>query len=212
MFEKNQEYPLAPANGHHRSDEEAAPPSSKELKGKKRIKCAVYVAVLAVVQAGIILLLALTVLKIRTPKLRLGTLTIESMQTETSGLPSFNMRFNAQVKVKNTNFGHYKFDAGNVTFLYQGVTIGQAMVPKARAKARSTKKVDVGVELNSASLPSTENLGSELGSNVLTLNSQAKLSGEVELLKVIKKNKSAQMNCTITFNVSTKMLQNLSCK
>ncbi|KAF2297889.1 hypothetical protein GH714_004812 [Hevea brasiliensis] len=166
MFEKNQEYPLAPANGHHRSDEEAAPPSSKELKRKKRIKCAVYVAVLAVVQAGIILLLALTVLKIRTPKLRLGTLTIER----------------------------------------------QAMVPKARAKARSTKKVDVGVELNSASLPSTENLGSELGSNVLTLNSQAKLSGEVELLKVIKKNKSAQMNCTITFNVSTKMLQNLSCK
>ncbi|OMO79647.1 hypothetical protein CCACVL1_13534 [Corchorus capsularis] len=214
--DKNQQvYPLAPAHEHPRSDEESANLQAKELKRKKRIKCGIYIAAFAVFQTAVILAFALTVMRVKNPKVRIGKLiSIESMETNNtgSGVASFDLKFIAQVTVKNTNFGHYKFDNATMNFLYDGVIVGEAVIPKARARARSTKKLDVTVEVNSRALTSTTALGSELSSSMLTLNSQAKLKGKVELLKVMKKKKSPEMNCTIVFNVSTKSLQDLKCK
>ncbi|KAK6263175.1 hypothetical protein QUC31_008991 [Theobroma cacao] len=215
MAEKDQQvHPLAPANGHPRSDEESASLQSKELKRKKRIKYAVYIAAFAVFQTVVILIFALTVMRVKNPKVRIGKVTVETMETSnTEAAASFNLRFIAQVTVKNTNFGHYKFDNATMSFLYDGVMVGEAIIPKARARARSTKKLDVTVEVNSSALTSTTTgLGSELSSSVLTLNSQAKLKGKVELMKVMKKKKSPEMNCTLIFNVSTRSLQDLKCK
>ena len=216
MAEKEQQvHPLAPANEHPRSDEESASLQSKELKRKKRIKYAVYIAAFAVFQTAVILVFALTVMRVKNPKVRIGRVTVETMETNNTGAAaaaSFDLKFIAQVTVKNTNFGHYKFDNSTMSFLYDGVIVGEAIIGKARARARSTKKLDVTVEVNSRALTSTTGLGSELSSNVLTLNSQAKLKGKVELMKVMKTKKSPEMNCTLTFNVSTRNLQDLKCK
>ncbi|XVE64765.1 hypothetical protein DITRI_Ditri07aG0128100 [Diplodiscus trichospermus] len=217
MAEKEQQvHPLAPANDHPRSDEESASLQAIELKRKKRIKYAVYIAAFAVFQTAVILGFALTVMRVKNPKVRIGKITIETMETNNTSAAaaaaSFDLKFTAQVTVKNTNFGHYKFDNSTLRFLYDGVTVGVAVIPKARAKARSTKRLDVTVEVNSRALTSTTALGSELSSNVLTLKSQAKLKGKVELMKVMKKSKSPEMNCTLTFNVSSKKLQDLKCK
>ena len=94
------------------------------------------------------------------------------------------MKFNAEVAVKNTNFGHFKFDNTTISFDYGGVQVGEAFVAKGRAKARSTKKMNVTVELNS-------NLGSHISSGLLTLTSRSNLSGKVHLINLIKKKKSA---------------------
>ncbi|GLT69289.1 hypothetical protein SLA2020_414490 [Shorea laevis] len=114
MAEKTQKvHPLAPANGYARSDEEAASIQAKELKRKKRIKWAVYIAAFAVFQTIIILVFALTFMRIRNPKVRFGTIDIQSFETTApteASSASFDMRFIARVTVKNTNFGHYKFD------------------------------------------------------------------------------------------------------
>lgn len=117
-----------------------------------------------------------------------------------------------QVRVKNTNFGPYKYDGTNATFTYQGLTVGQVSIPKAKAGLRSTKTVSVTVYVNSNGLPSTSSLPSDLSAGVLTLNSHAKLNGKVELLFVKKKKKSTQMNCTMNINILTKELQDLNCK
>ncbi|XP_021292084.1 late embryogenesis abundant protein At1g64065-like [Herrania umbratica] len=215
MAEKDQQvHPLAPANGHPRSDEESVSLQSEELKRKKRIKYAVYIAAFAVFQTVVILIFALTVMRVKNPKVRIGKVTVETMDTSnTEAAASFNLRFIAQVTVKNTNFGHFKFDNATMSFLYDGVMVGEAIIPKARARARSTKKLDVTVEVNSSALTSTTTgLGSELSSGVLTLNSKAKLKGKVELMKVMKKKKSPEMNCTLILNLSTRSLQDLKCK
>ncbi|XP_022773307.1 late embryogenesis abundant protein At1g64065-like [Durio zibethinus] len=217
MAEKDQQmHPLAPANEHPRSDGESASLQLEELKRKKRIKYAVYIAAFVVFQTIVILVFALTVMRVKNPKVRIGRVTIETMETNNTGTaaaaPSFDLKFIAQVTVKNTNFGHYRFDYSTLTFLYDGVIVGEAIIPKARARARSTKRLDVTVEVNSRALPSTTGLASELSSNILTLNSHAKLTGKVELMKLMKKRKSPEMNCTLTFDVSTRNLQDLNCK
>ena len=201
-------------NQKPRSDEELATPTlqSEELRRKKRIKLAIYIAAFVVFQTIVITVFALTVMRVKTPKVRLGTVTFHNVNISTQTPPNFDLSFTTQVRVKNTNFGPYKYDGTNVTFMYQGVTVGQFTIPKGKAGFRSTKKVSVTVDVNSNALPSTTSLGSELGAGVLTLNSHAKLSGKVELMFVMKKKKSAEMNCNMTIVLSTKEVQALSCE
>ncbi|XP_075651510.1 late embryogenesis abundant protein At1g64065-like [Castanea sativa] len=215
MAEKTnqQVYPFAPATKQPRSDEESGSlTSDQELKRKKMIKLAIYIAAFAVFQTAVILVFALTVMRVKTPKVRLGTdVTFQNFSTGTQASPFFDLSVTTQVRVKNTNFGPYKFDSTIATFMYQGVTVGQVLIPKNKAGLRSTKKVGVTVNVNSNALPSTTNLGSELGAHVLTLNSHAKLSGKVELMFIMKKKKSAEMNCTMTIDLSTKAVQSMIC-
>ncbi|KAL0015893.1 hypothetical protein SO802_002962 [Lithocarpus litseifolius] len=215
MAEKTnqQVYPFTPATKQPRNDEESgALTSEQELKRKKRIKLAISIAAFAVFQTIVILVFVLTVMRVKTPKVRLGTdVTFQNFSTGTQASPAFDLSFTTQVQVKNTNFGPYKFDSTIATFTYQGVTVGQVIIPMGKAGLRSTKKVGVTVNVNSNALPSTTNLGSELSAHVLTLNSHAKLSGKVELMFIMKKKKSAEMNCTMTIDLSTKAVQSMIC-
>ncbi|KAM5572329.1 hypothetical protein ABKV19_012410 [Rosa sericea] len=211
MAEKtHQAYPLAPANGYTRSDGESLV-SEDELKRRKRIRLFTYISVFIVFQIIVMAVFGLTVMKVKTPKLRLGAINVQDFNSAPA-TPSFDTTFTTQIRVKNTNWGPYKFDAGTITFMYQGVAIGQVTVPKSKAGMRSTKKMNVEVTLNANGLPSSSNLGSELNSGVLTLNSQAKLTGKVELMLIMKKKKSATMDCTIAFDLSTKTVKSLECK
>ncbi|PKI50909.1 hypothetical protein CRG98_028639 [Punica granatum] len=190
---------------------------SQEEKRQKRMKLAAYIGAFAVFQVIVILVFALVVMKVKTPKFRIGNgIEIQSLTAGTQSSPSFDMSFIAPIRIKNTNFGPYKYDATTVNFTYGGVQVGQVVIPKSKANFKSTKKVDVIVSVNSNALTSTSGLGSELNSGlnsgVLTLNSQGRMNGKVELMLIFKKKKSTNMNCTMAINVSTKAVQSLSCK
>ncbi|KAB2632826.1 hypothetical protein D8674_029073 [Pyrus ussuriensis x Pyrus communis] len=184
--------------------------SADELKRQKRIKLGMYIGIFIMFQIMAITVMSLTVMKVKTPKVRLGNINIQEVNSIPAS-PSFDTKFTTQIRVKNTNFGPYKYDAGIVTFLYQGATVGQVSIPKSKAGMLSTKKIDAEVSLSSSAL-SSSNLGSELSGGVLTINSAAKLTGKVELMFIMKKKKSSTMDCTIAFDLSSKMLRSLQCK
>ncbi|KAL6177327.1 hypothetical protein ACLB2K_048853 [Fragaria x ananassa] len=211
MAEKtNQAYPLAPANGYTRSDGESLV-SEDELKRQKRMKLFMYIGIFIVVQIIVMTVFGLTVMKVKTPKVILGEINVQSLNS-VPATPSFDTSFTTQIRVKNTNWGPYKFDASIATFMYQGVAVGQVSIPKSKAGMRSTKKISVSVILNTDALPSSSTIGTELNSGILTLTSQAKLTGKVELMLIMKKKKSATMDCTIAFDLSTKTVKSLQCK
>ncbi|KAK9292205.1 hypothetical protein L1049_020167 [Liquidambar formosana] len=205
MAENNREqfYPLAPANGQARGDPESPTVQPKELRRKKRIKCAAYIAAFAVFQTIIIVAFSLTVMRIKNPKFRVRSLTIETPTAGNVNSSSTSMRFHAEVIVKNTNFGHYKFENSTITFSYLGNPVGKADVLKGRSKARSTKKMNVTVDVT-YSVPKD--------SRILVLKSQSKLSGKVHLMKVIKKKKSTEMDCTVNVNLETYKVDDIKCK
>ncbi|XP_068307197.1 late embryogenesis abundant protein At1g64065-like [Pyrus communis] len=210
MAEKNQQvHPLAPANGYTRSDAESLE-TADELKRKKRIKLAIYIGIFIVFQIMVITAMSFTVMKVKTPKVRLGNINVQDLNS-VPATPSFDTKFTTQIRVKNTNFGPYKYDASIVTFSYQGATVGQVSIPKSKAGMFSTKKLNVEVNLSSSALSGT-NLGSEMSNGVLTLNSAAKLTGKVELMLIMKKKKSSTMDCTMAFDLSSKTLKSLQCK
>uniref|UniRef100_A0A5B7BBB6 Late embryogenesis abundant protein LEA-2 subgroup domain-containing protein n=1 Tax=Davidia involucrata TaxID=16924 RepID=A0A5B7BBB6_DAVIN len=181
----------------------------KELRRKRNIKCLIYIVAFVIIQTAIILAFVLLVMRIRDPKVRFGTVTVENLNATSS---SFNMVLNAQVTVKNTNFGHFKFENSTATISYRGTPVGQAVIAKARARARSTKKLNITVTVNSNKASADSHLGSDISSKKLTLTAHATLSGKIHLFKIMKKKKSAQMNCTMVVDTTTKAIENLMCK
>ncbi|KAI3458077.1 hypothetical protein Pfo_014740 [Paulownia fortunei] len=219
MADKDQQspHPLAPANGAYaRSDAEAAatPDGAREQRKKnKRTKCLLYILLFAVFQTGIILLFALTVMKIRTPKFRVRSAAFENFNVGTPTNPSFNIRMNAEVGVKNTNFGRFKFESASMYFFYRGTQVAEVLVPKRRANWRSTKRFQVVVDMSMASsAQGNSQLASDLSAGVVPLTSQAKLRGNVRLMMVFKKNRGSDMNCSMEIVTATQQLQNIVCK
>ncbi|PQQ05850.1 uncharacterized protein Pyn_37348 [Prunus yedoensis var. nudiflora] len=202
MAEKtNQTYPSGPANtGYARSDGESQL-SSHELKRKKRIKLAIYIAIFIVFQIIVITIMSLTVLKVKTPKFRLGDINFQSLEST----PSFDLKFTTQIRIKNSaNWGSYKFKASNVTFQHQGQTLGKIDIEKGKVGWLSTIKRNANVSLSSSAIN---------GSNgVLMLNSVGRLEGKVAIMFIMKKKKSTNMNCTIAFDVTAKNLKSFECK
>ncbi|CAN6585983.1 unnamed protein product [Malus baccata var. baccata] len=202
---------LEPATGHSGGDHEAsATTQSEELKRQKRIKMYKYIGIFIVFQIVVMSVFGMTVMKVKSPKIRLGNIYVLSLNSVPAA-PSFDMSFVTQIRVRNLNWGTFKFDAGMATFMYQGVPVGQVAIPNSKVRMRSTKKIDVVVSVNSAALPSNSALGSELSNGLLMLSSQAKLSGKVTLMMIMKKNKSAEMSCSMVFNLAAKSVQNLDC-
>ncbi|KAG5558692.1 hypothetical protein RHGRI_008598 [Rhododendron griersonianum] len=200
--EQQQAFPLAPTNGYARSDAEAATADKEELRRQKRKKYLIYFAAFVIFQTLIIVLFSLTVMKVKTPKFRVRS----SSSINTFDVPQTNTSFtlNAQFGVKNTNFGPYKYDSTTVDFLYNGIQVGSAVIPKSKANFLSTKKINVPVDLNLS--------GNTSNSEILTLTSTARLSGKVELMLIFKKKKAVNMNCTMDVNTRTRELLNVACK
>ncbi|KAL3521579.1 hypothetical protein ACH5RR_019728 [Cinchona calisaya] len=186
---------------------------SSELRKKKRMKCLAYVAAFAVFQTAIILIFVLTIMKVRTPKFRVRSANVESFEVDrAANNPSFNLTMNAELGVKNANFGNYKFQNSTIVFYYGDVSVGEAVIRKTKAGWRSTKKLNVVVNLSSNVVPSNSQLGNDLNSGVLTLHSRSTLNGKVELLFIFKKKKSIKMDCTLTIAVTDKNVRGISCK
>lgn len=211
-------HPSAPILGinQSKSDEESAATEqrSKELRNKKRMKRLAWVSAFAVIQIVIIFAISFTLLRADTPKFRIGSVTIEHLTVinSDSESPSLDMKFEAEIAVKNTNFWEFKFgDSSNISFVYEDSQVGSALLvgKKVKAKARSTKKMNVtGTVMTMAN----SELESDIESGSLSIKSEGKLRGKVHLLKFIKMKRTAQMNCTITVHLEDRVVQDLECK
>ena len=202
-----------PSNiAQQKSDVESTTIYSEELRPKKSMKCLAYVAAFAVFLTVIIILFSLTIMRVRDPKHRLSSIGVEGITFNSStASPSFSMRFDAAVAVKNTNFGQFKFDNSTIKLAYKGTNVGEAIIAKAQARARSTKRIEVLVGVSSNNVSSNSALASDINTGILTLTSHVRLDGKVHLLKIFKTKKSPEMNCTININLVDKVIQDWHC-
>ncbi|XP_030470189.2 uncharacterized protein LOC115688503 [Syzygium oleosum] len=193
-------------------DNESLHYMDEEAKRKKRMKWTIGIIAFVIFQVVQALFFVLVIMKFKSPKFRVGEFDVQTLNVGTQASPSFDMTFVAPIRVKNTNWGPFKYDASTVDFTYGGVQVGQAVIPKSKANFKSTKKIDVNVALSSANLSTTSNLGSDLSSGIITLNSQGALKGKVTIMFMFKKTKTSQMNCTMAIVTATKAVQSLSCE
>ncbi|KAM7463753.1 hypothetical protein LguiA_031874 [Lonicera macranthoides] len=188
-------------------------PSAPAIRQKRMSNSLCYIIVGIILQTLIVLVFVLTIMRIRNLKVRVGFANVENLSlNSSSNSPSFSIKLGAQVAIKNRNFGQYKFQRSNAIVSYRGNEVGNAVIYEGRARARSTKKVNVTLNLNSEKASRSASLVSDINAGKITLSTYARLNGKVHLFKVIKRKKSAQMNCTMDVNTQTKAIENLRCK
>ncbi|XP_047968843.1 late embryogenesis abundant protein At1g64065-like [Salvia hispanica] len=184
---------------------------NRELRRRRRKRCLICLLLLAVFKIAIILPLTLILMQTRTPKFRVTSAAFGAFAYSAAD-PSFDITLYAELALKNTNFGRFNFDSTTVYFSYNGAVVGSALVPGWTARARSTRKIRVQVELSSAGLVDRVQVKSDLEGGVLPLNSRAALTGEVEVLRVFEREKTAEMDCFIAINLMQTSVGYLSCQ
>ncbi|XP_048131811.1 uncharacterized protein LOC115746432 isoform X1 [Rhodamnia argentea] len=213
MADKNQsQYHPAEVNGYNRSDQESLQ-EVEEARRKKKMKWTIGIIAFVIFQVVQALFFILVIMKFKSPKFRIAEVDIQNLTAGTQASPSFDMTFHAPIRVKNTNWGPFKYGASTVNFTYEGAQVGQAIIPKSKANFKSTKKINVDVTVSSTSLSADlkSTLGNQLGSSVITLKSQGELNGKITVMFMFKKKKTSRMNCTMEINTSTKTVQSLHC-
>ncbi|TMW83329.1 hypothetical protein EJD97_002073 [Solanum chilense] len=192
-------------NGHAKPIEETPNSTqSNELRRRKRNKFIVYVALFIVFQISVLLFFSLYIMKVRTPKFSVRFATFDYTATENA---SFNITMNAELSVKNDNFGPYNYKNSTIYFYYNDVSIGEAFIYKDKAGFKSTKKFNVIVNFSSKE----SKLRNDFNSGTLILTSKSKLEGKVKLIFFMKKKKSTEMNCSIIIGLAGKAVRDIRC-
>ncbi|KAI6707173.1 hypothetical protein NL676_010135 [Syzygium grande] len=136
MAEKNENQfqPRELSNGHHRTDEESllTMEEEEEAKRKKKMKWTIGIIAFVIFQVVQGLFFVLVIMKFKSPKFRVTEFEVPNLNVGTQASPSFNMSFDAPIRIKNTNWGPFKYDASNVNFTYGGVEVGRGTFPRAR--------------------------------------------------------------------------------
>ena len=180
---------------------------SEKWKRSQNAKCYVYILAFVVLQVAVILAFALIVMRVKTPSVRVRSVHVQSL-TYNETTPSLDMTIVAEIAVRNKNFGRFKFDNTTANVTYGGVLVGEGHITKARASARKTKRMNVTIEATFDRVSDAAKLRSELGSGNLTFTSVARVRGEVAVM-LIKKKKTANMNCTMTVDLERQTVHGL---
>ncbi|KAF4354812.1 hypothetical protein F8388_018016 [Cannabis sativa] len=208
MTEESQSWPLAPNRIHHRSDEEN--PAFKAIRKERSNKCFIYVFATIVFLGLILLIFSLIVLRPKSPDVKIRSVTVKTLHYITSPFPSVNATLVAEISIENPNFGPYSFDGSSARILYGGQKIGERRFGKGRTETRGRTRVRLTMDIRSSRLPEgANNLNSDLNNGVLKISSYAKITGKVELIKIINNRKTSEMKCDMNLVLKTKRIKDL---
>jgi hypothetical protein len=197
---------LSPAGGYNRRDDLEFS-TFKHGDQRRPGKCFVCVLAGFVVLSIVALVFAVTVLRIKSPEMKLTSVTVKNLRYGNSPSPSFNATLVAEMSIKNMNFGYFEFESGVADIQYGGATVGKRKIARGLARAKETKKMNITVDATSSNASEID-----INSGVLELRSYARLRGRVCSLKIVKKMKTAEMNCTMTVNLISSTINDLICK
>ncbi|KAE8717183.1 hypothetical protein F3Y22_tig00110057pilonHSYRG00129 [Hibiscus syriacus] len=189
MAEHEQVKPLAPAALRARSDDHEAALSTKSNRRKKFcIQCCGCIAALSLILAVVIIVLFFTVFYIHDPRIKMNSVTIQRLEIVNGTLrPDVNVTLLADVSVKNRNVATFKFNNSTTLVYYGGTVIGEAIHLRGEAKARSTLRRNVTVELVPEKIMAVPSFMSDIKSGALNISSYSRISGRVKIMKIIKK-------------------------
>ncbi|GAV85086.1 LEA_2 domain-containing protein [Cephalotus follicularis] len=211
MKEDDQSLALAPAQTYQRSDEEYATIKPKVVRKERCNKCFVYFLAFFVLLCAIVLVLALIVMHPRNPGIKLSSVTVKNLEHGNGTQPYLNVTLVAEVTIKNTNFGEFRYVDTNGSVLYGVMEIGNMKFRQGSVKARETNKFDVNMDVRSYRLQETRDLSIDINDGMVNLTSNAELEGNMYLLKYVMKKRTAKLNCGMRLNLTSQSIQDLAC-
>lgn len=182
-----------------------------EKEGKRSSKTLVYLLLAVVILSIGFLIFGLVVLRIKAPSLRLSNVIVRDLRY---GPSSLNMTFIADISLHNMNFGRFEFRSGGGAALYYGnATFGAVSVPGGRVRGRGRRSIGAAMVVAGGSSPANYmNISRDIESNTVSMMSVAELRGDIRVMKVVKRWRTALMNCSMDLNLTAQAFQNISCR
>ncbi|KAL5989165.1 hypothetical protein ACLOJK_010055 [Asimina triloba] len=242
MVENKQVRPLAPAAGSGAAGDGGgarttgsslswSSSSRKLTKRRRMVMCLGCCGGSIIIVGVLILVLALTVFKVKDPIIAVNSVKLERFSFNSSrrsggggggllsgGDVAVNLTLSAGISIKNPNAASFKFGNSTTSVSYRGKTVAQVHGPAGKAGARKTIRLNVTVDVLADQLTTSTAGGdltllllSDLASGTLTVDSHTNVGGRFSLLRIIKRHVDIVVNCTILVSVSNQNIQNLSC-
>ncbi|KAM6555732.1 hypothetical protein CsatB_002751 [Cannabis sativa] len=184
---------------------------SKELEYKKNMRQLYLVAVIVFILTVAILVFSVAIFHINSPKFRIRSIIIDELSMNSLN-NTIDMKFKAEIGIKSSNFGDFDYERTSVSFFNRGTYValvnGDALVEKGKVKARSTKKISFLAEMGATNSIYVD----DMESRYLTLTAKATMNGTLHMMKLIKRKRSSEMNCTININMYKKIVLDIQCK
>lgn len=172
-------------------------------------KTLVYILLAVVLLSIAFLIFGLVVLRIKAPTLRLSNVVVKDLRYNSSSL---NMTVIADISLHNMNFGRFEFNGGNAALLYGNATFGAASIHGARVGGRERRRISATVEVIGGPSGNYMNISRDIESNLVRLMSVAELRGEIRVMKIVNRRRTASMNCSMDLNLTGQEVQGLSCR
>ncbi|XP_078431772.1 late embryogenesis abundant protein At1g64065-like [Wolffia australiana] len=187
----------------------------RQSSGRRRlaVRCFACCGISVVIIGIVILVLALTVFKVKSPRLDINGLTLSKFDLGAFSRPesflSVNATMIADISIKNPNAASFRFQNSTTMFFFNETKVGVVNVPNGNARPHRTTRFNATVDLfvERVAAIAVANLNQTLG--ILTgsslnfnITSSSAVSGRVNLWGLYKKNLEVKMNCTITLEAS----------
>lgn len=213
MVEREQVWPLARGNDRLSSDSGEAASTVKKVRHRACVKCCGYVIALVLILAVVMVILILTVFRVKEPEIKLNGFTVTQLQliSGTIPKPGVNMSFIADISVKNPNVASYRYSNTTTSLYYHDMFVGEARGPPGYAKAQETLRMNLTVDIITDRLLSSPNLQSDYVSGLLPVVSYTRVGGKANILNVFKMHVTVTMNCSVALNISSQGIQEHKC-
>nr|CAB3464655.1 unnamed protein product [Digitaria exilis] len=183
-------------------------------KHRRRSLCCCGCCVTTVVIVGVVILvLALTVFKVKNPHLTVNAVWLTAISAGSGSGPGVagpgsgpgvarppvaaNATLTADVSIKNPNAAAFKFSRTETDVYYKGQTVSVAYAPAGRVGADRTVRMNVTVDLLADRIARAMNgtglvFGQEYG-----LDTYTEINGTVSVLGIVKKDIEIKLNCAV---------------
>lgn len=199
-----------PASSSAHDDGEAANAagwrSSQYLRKRRCALCCGGCCVGTVVVVGVIILvLALTVFKVKKPRLHMNNVWLTAVSAGPgSGIAApvaANATLTADVSIKNPNAAAFKFSRTETDIYYKAQTVSVAYAPAGRVGAHGSVRMNVSVDLLADRLARVMNGTGLVFGQEYELDTYTAMNGRVNVLGIIKKDVEIKLNCSVVIEV-----------
>ncbi|KAL6618900.1 hypothetical protein ACP70R_034039 [Stipagrostis hirtigluma subsp. patula] len=180
--------------------------SVQYLRRRRCVLCCGGCCVTTVVVVGLlILVLALTVFKVKEPRLGINAVWLTAISAgpgSGAGSPvAANATLTADVSLKNPNAASFRFSQSETDVYYRGQTVSVAYAPAGSVGADRTVRMNVTLDLLGDRLAGATNGTGLLFGQEYDLDTHTEINGTVKVLGIIKKDIEIRMNCSIVIEL-----------
>ncbi|GJM89527.1 hypothetical protein PR202_ga05728 [Eleusine coracana subsp. coracana] len=198
---------------HHDADAEAETQtatatrwrSTSYLRKRRCVVCCGCCVTTAVLLGVIILVLALTVFKVKEPRLTINHVWLTAISTGPgTGFTdpvAANATLTADISVKNPNAAAVRFSQSETDVSYKGQTLSVVYVPAGSVGADRTTRMNITIDLLGDRLTRAVNGTGLLFGQEYDIDTYTAMNGTVKVLGIIKKDLGIKMNCSIIIQV-----------